>query len=361
MSSGGRESGKSSFFSRNKHKVGAPFNVSRPSASVDSHPAGAEEAAAAAKSSSKSTRSHHSRHSVSGHRDQSRDTVYGDELNPLNHNAGVVTSIPYDSVAPDLNRQPIPLDYARPISRGDEGRMPHGVLSEITPHSIARLGDFHQYPTIGGPQQEYGHHPGGPRPPPSSSGNSTLSANSYYAPGKEYQAYSNKYANNGSNLTHYPSSSTTSTNARSSESTFSTISSATRSSMISIAPTIQEHMHMPQPTSTQTEFGMERPKDDKIIETMFYELMIKRGYTNLPESAQRQLMAKPISGKWTMIYQDKLTDWQAEQKRKQAALSSGKDLDEDSPQWYVKKIMEGNITAKQLGSLSVSLRTQPIG
>ncbi|KAI5791537.1 hypothetical protein FPQ18DRAFT_260087 [Pyronema domesticum] len=94
---------------------------------------------------------------------------------------------------------------------------------------------------------------------------------------------------------------------------------------------------------------------------MFYELMIKRGYTNLPESAQRQLMAKPISGKWTMIYQDKLTDWQAEQKRKQAALSSGKDLDEDSPQWYVKKIMEGNITAKQLGSLSVSLRTQPIG
>lgn len=118
---------------------------------------------------------------------------------------------------------------------------------------------------------------------------------------------------------------------------------------------------MPQPTSTQTEFGMERPKDDKIIETMFYELMIKRGYTNLPESAQRQLMAKPISGKWTMIYQDKLTDWQAEQKRKQAALSSGKDLDEDSPQWYVKKIMEGNITAKQLGSLSVSLRTQPIG
>jgi cytokinesis protein len=106
---------------------------------------------------------------------------------------------------------------------------------------------------------------------------------------------------------------------------------------------------------------MERPDDDEMVERMFYDLMIKRGYMNLPEQARRQLMAKPVSGKWLMIYQDKLADWQAEQKRRAAASSSGKDLDEDSPQWYVKKIMEGNITAKQLGSLSVSLRTQPIG
>ena len=131
--------------------------------------------------------------------------------------------------------------------------------------------------------------------------------------------------------------------------------------MLSLAPTIAEAMPQPSQFANMTEFFMERPRDDRIVETMFLELMHKRGYTNIPEPAKRQLMAKPVSGKWVMIYQDKLADFQAEQKRRTAALSSGKDLDEDSPQWYVKKIMEGNITAKQLGSLSVSLRTQPIG
>jgi cytokinesis protein len=120
---------------------------------------------------------------------------------------------------------------------------------------------------------------------------------------------------------------------------------------------------LPSPThfGSSTEFNLERPRDDRVIETMFYELMLKRGYMNIPEPAKRQLMAKPVSGKWVMIYQDKLADWQAEQKRRAASHSSGRDPDEDSPEWYVKKIMEGNITAKQLGSLSVSLRTQPIG
>jgi cytokinesis protein len=117
-------------------------------------------------------------------------------------------------------------------------------------------------------------------------------------------------------------------------------------------------MQFPTQSTSMTEFSMERPRDDQVVEAMFYDLMQRRGYSNLPEPAKRQLMAKPVSGKWTMIYQDKLADWQAEQKRRAAV---GKDADEDSPQWYVKKIMEGNITAKQLGSLSVSLRTQPIG
>ena len=132
--------------------------------------------------------------------------------------------------------------------------------------------------------------------------------------------------------------------------------------MISVAPSVMDMLPgSSSSSSSMTEFSMERPRDDHVVEAMFYELMLKRGYTNLPEPAKRQLMAKPVSGKWTMIYQDKLADWQAEQKRRAAVLSSGKDLDEDSPQWYVKKIMEGNITAKQLASLVVSLRTQPIG
>ena len=132
--------------------------------------------------------------------------------------------------------------------------------------------------------------------------------------------------------------------------------------MISVAPSVMDMLPgSSSSSSSMTEFSMERPRDDRVVEEMFHELMLKRGYTSLPEPARRQLMAKPVMGKWTMIYQDKLADWQAEQKRRAAALGSGKDLDEDSPQWYVKKIMEGNITAKQLASLVVSLRTQPIG
>ncbi|RPB00177.1 actin-binding FH2 [Choiromyces venosus 120613-1] len=93
---------------------------------------------------------------------------------------------------------------------------------------------------------------------------------------------------------------------------------------------------------------------------MFYELMEKRGYMNLPEQAKRQMMAYPPSKKWIMVHQDKLADFQSEQKRRAAAQALGRDPDEDSPEWYVKKIMDGTISAKQLGSLSVSLRTQPI-
>jgi cytokinesis protein len=39
----------------------------------------------------------------------------------------------------------------------------------------------------------------------------------------------------------------------------------------------------------------------------------------------------------------------------------GRSDEEGSPEWYVRKVMDDSITAKQLGSLSVSLRTQPIG
>jgi cytokinesis protein len=355
MSSGGRDSGGKGLFSRNKlHKI-TGFSSSSSSIPKVGEPYQVEGPDAASRSSAKSARSHHSRLSVSSNKDN-RDTIYGDELNPLYSTAGVVTSIPYDSVVPDLNRTPIPMDYGRPTSRGDAGH-------EITPHSIARMGDYHQYPTVlpQAPQQQYSH-PTGPRPPPSSSGSSTLTANSYYAPSKEYSAStmsSSTRHTNGSQV-HYPSNSTHSARSSDQMSVYSSLSSATRSSMISVAPTIAESM-MPNPYGSATEFTMDRPQDDEVVEKMFYDLMIKRGYMNLPEQARRQLMAKPVSGKWLMIYQDKLADWQAEQKRRAAANVAGKDLDEDSPQWYVKKIMEGNISAKQLGSLSVSLRTQPIG
>lgn len=113
------------------------------------------------------------------------------------------------------------------------------------------------------------------------------------------------------------------------------------------------------PPAVNDALSLERPKDDRAVEQMFHELMIKRGYMALPEPARQQMMAYPVSKKWIMVHQDKLADMQAEIKRRNAAAVSGRE-DEDSPEFYIKRIQDGSISAKQLGSLSVSLRTQPI-
>jgi cytokinesis protein len=119
-------------------------------------------------------------------------------------------------------------------------------------------------------------------------------------------------------------------------------------------------------------FYLPRPDDDGVIEQQFIELMHKRGWQNLPEQARRQMLAYAPAKKWTLVHQDRLTEWQGEQKRKQHNRQTygtadggvgviGRSDEEGSPEWYVRKVMEDSITAKQLGSLSVSLRTQPIG
>lgn len=120
------------------------------------------------------------------------------------------------------------------------------------------------------------------------------------------------------------------------------------------------------------EISGERPKDDRIVEQMFIELMNKRGWQNLPEQARRQMLAYPASKKWTLVHQDRLTELQGEQKRRQNARLTyggaqdgpvgllGRADEEGSPEWYVKKVMDDTIDSKQLQSLSVSLRTQPI-
>ena len=102
--------------------------------------------------------------------------------------------------------------------------------------------------------------------------------------------------------------------------------------------------------------------------------MQKRGWHNLPEPARRQMMAYPAAKKWTLVHQDRLTEWQGEQKRRTTARQTGQagqysaamDMlanaeEEGTPEWFVKKVMDNSITAKQLQSLAVSLRTQPIG
>lgn len=129
---------------------------------------------------------------------------------------------------------------------------------------------------------------------------------------------------------------------------------------MSVAPSVADLIPSPMNFSSADGFALERPRDDREVERMFQELMEKRGFSGLPKEAQRGIMAYPTSKKWILIHQDKLADFQAEQKRRAAAQAQERDPDEGGPEWYVKKIMDGTISVKQLGSLSVSLRTQPI-
>lgn len=124
------------------------------------------------------------------------------------------------------------------------------------------------------------------------------------------------------------------------------------------------------PPPIPTDQYLSRPRDDRMVDQLFLELMQKRGWQNLPEQAKRQMLAYPASKKWTLVHQDRLTELQGEQKRRQNARQTHghegpvgileRADEEGSPEWYVKKVMDDTITSKQLASLSVSLRTQPI-
>jgi len=83
------------------------------------------------------------------------------------------------------------------------------------------------------------------------------------------------------------------------------------------------------------------------------------------------MMAYTPAKKWTLVHQDRLTEWQGEQKRRTNTKHTGQygsamemllnAEEEGTPEWFVRKVMDNSISAKQLQSLAVSLRTQPIG
>lgn len=351
---------------------------------------------------SKSSR-HSKRESIT-----SLDGANGD---PLATTAGVITSIPYHSVAAD-QKAPISVDY---LPKPEH--IP--VRKEPQPHHLSKTGDFHQYPSWSGqrPQENGGSHPTGPRPPPHAS-NVTMAGSVTGDRGTKFQQWG-RPGSSATNHTashigghHAYASGSTLDNSTLSRTSFdqasiqSSISSATRGSSLfssdnssrtavphqnaesntlsvlspssSRASTVsQAGWHAPASGFSSTAsfapdgFHLPRPTDDRVVEQQFIELMHKRGWQNLPEQAKRQMLAYPASKKWTLVHQDKLTEWQGEQKRRQNARTThgvadgyavtiGRADEEGSPEWYVKKVMEDSITAKQLQSLSVSLRTQPI-
>ncbi|CZT50195.1 probable cytokinesis protein SepA [Rhynchosporium secalis] len=328
----------------------------------------------------------------------------GADLRGLNQMAGVITSIPYESVMAD-GKSPIPVDY---LPRSDQ--LPVG--REPLPHHLNKKGvDYHQYPAFDPATPSHGSsHPSGPRPPPLT-GNITMASTGdrrtqlqQWGPGRA----SNASTLNGTHNSRYDSYSTapTSAYARTSFDHSSLDSSTDRSSVFSSGSSSRTALPASQSTSSFnsnlspshpssreshriTKFpnhhmsgspsgsfggegsGINKPTDDRVIEEQFLALMQKRGWHNLPDQARRQMMAYPAAKKWTLVHQDRLTELQGEQKRRTNARNTGQygrememlanAEEEGTPEWFVRKVMDNSISAKQLQSLAVSLRTQPIG
>ncbi|KAF8471966.1 hypothetical protein BDZ91DRAFT_790995 [Kalaharituber pfeilii] len=332
MSSGASRSssGKSSIFSRNKlHKTTLP---SSPAPPPQPPPKEYDDGSRGTRSNGK-----HStglRGSIS-----SINNDYHSSHPPGGGNHG---STGYDGM--HMERPQMSIEFPpppRPISRGDEMRGNEYGHYQYANHNSAQHDQFSPYPT-------------GSRPPPSAS--SGASYHNQYHP-------SRYNAPNGlqSTMSVMSNSSSSSSNARSSMeqgNIAAAVTASTRGSLVLANPDIQAFNSS---TFSPQEFNLPRPTDDRIIEQLFLELMVKRGWTNLPEQARRQMQAYPADKKWTLVHQDKLTEWQTEQKKRAQGNTgqTGANL-EGSPEWFVKKVLDGSITAKQLQSLSVSLRTQPI-
>ncbi|KAJ5669192.1 Cytokinesis protein sepA [Penicillium macrosclerotiorum] len=305
--------------------------------------------------------------------------------------AGVITSIPFESLPSDT-RNPIPIDT---MSRPDSSR------HEPSPNHLGKSGsDYHQYPTLASTSAPNGSsHPSGPRPPPHASG-VTMISNASGDRGTRYQQWGrpgssaanhsiDSSSNSRTSLDQASLYSSHSSNTRGSSyfssdgssRTLTTSHSADRATLLpsgsagrlSNAQAAWQAAHpqqIPAAIPRPPDNYLTRPRDDRIVDQLFLELMQKRGWQNLPEQAKRQMLSYPASKKWTLVHQDRLTELQGEQKRRQNARQThGHDGlsglleradEEGSPEWYVKKVMDDTITSKQLASLSVSLRTQPI-
>lgn len=354
------------------------------------------------------TSRHTHRSSIASKLDFDRSGSPEPDQSGLAMTTGVITAIPYDSVSPD-GRTPIPVDY---LPRADQ----NAARREPLPHHLNKGGgDFHQYPAVSQSaqpgaqqQQQLGSQLLGPRPRPGSSAGSFGERTSSLPQNGNGGAVNGHHGGNSSSFSTADSSSVR-RKSLDQASVHSSISSATRESSI-FTSSNSSHTAIPQaqgdtltlvPSASRfsspskqahsqsslfshhpSAFGstssvhhealsLNHPPEDRVIEEQFLALMQKRGSQNLPEQARMQMLAYPLAKKWTLVYQDKLTEWQSEQRRKTNARQTivgpdgqltplGRADEEGSPEWYVRKVMDDSISAKQLSSLSVSLRTQPI-
>ncbi|ORY07151.1 hypothetical protein BCR34DRAFT_518502 [Clohesyomyces aquaticus] len=377
----GRQSSAGKFFGRRLHK----------DRSNETHLGPASQSPPGSAQGSQSSRHSH-RASVA-----SIDRPVSMGLEPgLAMQAGVITAIPYDATGEGRSTQRYADDAAR--------------QAEPLPHHLNKGGgDFHQYPVFNpgpSPQNNGNSHSGGPpRPPPHASGTTIASSqpgdrgvsmqqwgssggrgstsNGYHpsyagtdssantrASSDQASVYSNDSKTRSSNV-YYP--------ANASQSTFSSIGLDAGSLLpTAVATPRDSHRHLlhsnhasafssTSSLNPQT-FSLQRPPDH-VIEQEFMNLMVKRGWKSLPEQARRQMEAYKIDKKWTLVYQDKLAEYKHEEKKRDknriTYTPGNQDIlmraeEEGSPEWYVRKVMDNSISNKQMQSLEISLRTQPI-
>ena len=352
---GRQSSGGRSLFSRSKYK----------DKNADAHRFPYDSA-----NSLNSRASHHKRDSstVSLDNNQGPENLYG-------HMSSHITTIPYDSMASG-SRSPASTEF---LPRGDQ--VP--VRREPLPHQLNRgNADFHQYPSFdpsSAPTQSYS----APRPSTSQS-NVTMASTGRQA---QYQQWgpgpargsmassangSHMFNDNASVYSGNQSYRDTGVGQRSSYAALPSASS--QSSYGSHQSHRDSHRLTKFPGALAAGgapdgFYFPKPDDESVVHEMFLQLMQKRGWHNLPEQARRQMMAYPSQKKWTLLHQDRLTEWQGEQKRRTTIRPNqyaAPDIttysdEEGTPEYYVRRVMEDRLDAKGLGSLEVNLRTQQIG
>ena len=104
-------------------------------------------------------------------------------------------------------------------------------------------------------------------------------------------------------------------------------------------------------------FQFPRPETDEEIERLFEDVKRTRDVSVLPNLS--------VDQKWTMVYHDMQIRWnedkqREEQSRKQNEAGNFGAIPQ-SPEWYIKRFLDKTITAKQAGSLLVSLRSKELG
>ncbi|KAI6038969.1 hypothetical protein EDC04DRAFT_3112644 [Pisolithus marmoratus] len=101
------------------------------------------------------------------------------------------------------------------------------------------------------------------------------------------------------------------------------------------------------------EFEFPRPERDEDIEALFSVVSATRELSNVDHLS--------IEQKWKMVYAAEQIRWQQERNREEQARKQGEaggagPTGDGSPQWYIRKFMDGTITPKEASSVWVSLR-----
>ena len=107
------------------------------------------------------------------------------------------------------------------------------------------------------------------------------------------------------------------------------------------------HFHL---SNRYDDFQFPRPETDEEIDALFETLKRTRDFPDMPNLSMDQ--------KWHMVYSDEQIRWKDEQAKRQTLSGQNTSVVDGAPEWYIKKFLDKTITAKQAGSLLISLRSK---